>query len=226
MKNNNLKVYSLLSMLYLTFILSADVLFYKIIQLGSIVMTVGSFITPFWFVITDIVAEVYGYNLARKLVWSGLLCSFIFTFICASLIKLPSPLSWHYQIYYDHILGSLPRIYLGSVVGFFTGSFVNAYLIVKWKALTRGKYFAFRSIGSSGIGQLAFTIVTIFIDLIHVVPVSQILEIITVSFSIKIMITPILAFPSSLITLYIKKLEGIDVYDHNISYNPFKVISD
>src|SRR5690349_2776162 len=91
------KFYALLSMIYITFILIANVLIYKIVQIGPFIFTVGSFVTPFWFVITDIVAEVYGYQLVRKLIWSGIICGLIFTVVCAFLIQFPSPSSWPHQ---------------------------------------------------------------------------------------------------------------------------------
>jgi len=80
------KAFTFLSMIYITLILVADVLIYKIANFGPLTLTVGSLVTPFWFVMTDIVAEVYGYKLARKLIWSGIACGFLFTLICVVLI--------------------------------------------------------------------------------------------------------------------------------------------
>jgi len=168
------KAFSFLSMVYITIILAADVLIYKIAQVGSFTITVGSLVIPFWFIITDVIAEVYGYQLTRKLIWSGIICSILFTVVCATLIQLPSPVLWLHQVAYDQVLGQLPRVLFGYVVGVIAGGFVNTYLITKWKILTRGKYFFLRSIGSSGIGQLTFTIVTLSLDLSGIMPFSVI----------------------------------------------------
>jgi uncharacterized integral membrane protein (TIGR00697 family) len=183
---NQYKAFPLLSMLYITIILAADVLIYKIAQCGSFTFTVGSLVTPFWFLMTDIIAEVYGYQLTRRLIWSGILCGFLFTMVCVPLIHLPSPASWQYQAAYDQVLGKLPRVLLGCIIGVVAGAFANTYLITKWKILTRGKYFWLRSIGSSGSGQLVFTIVTISLDMVGVLPFHNILQLITLSFTIKI----------------------------------------
>jgi queuosine precursor transporter len=220
---NQYKAFSLLSMIYITFILSADVLIYKLIHVGSLVMTVGSFITPFWFVLADISAEVYGYQLTRRLIWSGILCGLVFTIIAASLIQLPSPEFWHYQPAYDQVLGKLPRIFIGSFAGVILGGFLNAYLISRWKILLHGKYFWLRSLGSSGTGQLVFTLVTVLFDLTGVVPIPKIIQIITISLIIKISVEILLTLPSMFLVKYLKQLEGIDVYDYNINFSPFKL---
>lgn len=217
------KAFSFLSMLYITFVLAANVLIYKLIHIGSITMTVGSFVTPFWFITADIIAEVYGYQLARRLIWSGILCSFIFMGICFSLIHLPSPSFWQYQSAYNQVLGKLPRVFVGSILGIVIAAFMNSYFITKTKILVHGKYFWVRSVASSVTGQLIFTAITIVFDLMSTLPFHQILQFILISISIKIIITSIVALPSSFIVYYLKKLENIDVYDFDTNFNPFKL---
>jgi uncharacterized integral membrane protein (TIGR00697 family) len=216
------KFFHLLSMIYVTIILAADVLIYKVTQIGSITFTVGSLVIPFWFLLTDIIAEVYGYQLTRRLIWSGILCGFLFTLACVSLIHLPSPSFWQYQGAYNQVLGKLPRILLGCVAGIFAGAFANTYLITKWKILVRGRYFWIRSIASSGMGQLIFTIVTLSFDMLGILPFNNIIKFIILSFTIKIIVTTLFAFPSWILILALKKLENIDIYDYNTNFNPFK----
>lgn len=217
------KAFSLLSMIYITIVLAADVLIYKIATFGSLTITVGSLITPFWFVITDIIAEVYGYQLTRRLIWSSIVCSVLFTLVCSMLIQLPSPSFWQYQAAYDQVLGKLPRVLLGCIAGIIIGAFANTYLITKWKILVRGKYFWLRSVGSSAIGQLTFTAVTILFDLLGVIPFNKVLQLISISFTIKLIVTALVALPSTFFVAYLKWLENIDIYDHNIDFNPFKL---
>lgn len=217
------KALTFLSMIYITLILTADVLIYKIAHIGSLTLTVGSLVTPFWFVMTDIIAEVYGYQIARRLIWSGIACGFLFTGICVTLIHFPSPETWPYQPAYDQVLGKLMRVFTGSVAGVTIGAFTNTYLITKWKILAQGKFYWLRSIGSSATGQLAFTVVTLLYDLFGMLPFSQIAQLIWVSFTIKLILTPLLAIPSSIIVYYLKKLENIDIYDYKTNFNPFKL---
>lgn len=210
-------------MIYITLILAADVLIYKIVNFGSLTLTVGSLVTPFWFVMTDIIAEVYGYQIARRLIWSGMACGFLFTVICVTLIHFPSPETWPYQPAYDQVLGKLPRIFMGSVAGVIIGAFTNTYLITKWKVLVQGKYFWLRSIGSSATGQLAFTVITLVFDLFGVLPFYQVAQLILISFTIKVILTPLFTIPSTIFVYYLKKIEDIDIYDYNTNFNPFRL---
>lgn len=217
------KAFFFLAMIYITLILSADVLIYKIIHVGWLTMTVGSLVTPFWFMMTDIIAEVYGYQLTRRLIWAGIICGFVFMVICSSLIQLPSPFLWPYQSAYDQVLGKLPRVFLGSFLGIMAAAFANTYLLTKWKILVRGKYFWIRSIGSSAVGLLVFTIITLTYDLGGIVPISEIVEFISISCAIKFLIISILAAPSAIVAHYLKGLEDIDIYDHATNFNPFSL---
>jgi uncharacterized integral membrane protein (TIGR00697 family) len=223
LQKSQYKALTFLSMVYITLILAADVLIYKIAHVGSLTLTVGSLVTPFWFVMTDIIAEVYGYQIARRLIWSGIACGFLFTIICVSLINFPSPETWPYQPAYDQVLGKLVRVFIGSVAGVIIGAFTNTYLITKWKILIHGKYFWLRCIGSSAIGQLAFTIITLSWDLFNVLPFNQITQLILISFTIKLVLTALFAIPSSIFVYYLKKLEHIDIYDYKTNFNPFKL---
>jgi uncharacterized integral membrane protein (TIGR00697 family) len=223
LQKSQYKALSFLSMIYITLILAADVLIYKIVQFGSLTLTVGSLVTPFWFVMTDIIAEVYGYQIARRLIWSGIACGFLFTLICVTLIHFPSPENWPYQPAYDQVLGKLVRVFIGSIAGVIIGAFTNTYLITKWKLLVQGKYFWLRSIGSSATGQLAFTVITLLFDLSGILPFNQITQLILISFTIKLTLTLLFAMPSSIIVYYLKKLENIDVYDYRTNFNPFKL---
>lgn len=217
------KALTLLSMIYITIILAADVLIYKISYINPITFSVGSLVTPFWFIISDIISEVYGYEECKKLIWSAIVCGFIFAIVCTLLIHLPAPTGWQYQPAYEQVLGKLFRVFIGSVVGIAVGAFMTTYLVQKWKILTQRKYFWFRAICASATGQLAFTIVTLLYDLIGIISINQISHLILISFSIKLFVAILLVYPATAVAFYLKKLEGIDVYNYNINFNPFKL---
>jgi queuosine precursor transporter len=216
------KCLTFISMVYITIMLAANVLIYKMTTLHGITMTVGSFITPMWFMIGDVVTEVYGYKESKKLIINSLICSLLFTILCFTLVNFPTPKIWPYQVYFNYIIGALPRIFAGSILGLSLGLFLNAYLLSKWKILIKGKYFILRSIGASIIGQLIFTCTTIFFDLFHHNSFTQILEIISVSCVIKLLSLLIFALPCSILVFSLKKIEGID--DFNImTINPLNI---
>ena len=51
---------NLLCMLYTTIILAANILVFRMILIGSLNISAGAYLIPFWFILADIIAEVYG----------------------------------------------------------------------------------------------------------------------------------------------------------------------
>ena len=68
-KNINIKFILPLSLLYLTIYLTADSVAYKMVSIGAILEPGPPFIFPLSYALADIVAEVYGYSMAKKLIW-------------------------------------------------------------------------------------------------------------------------------------------------------------
>lgn len=216
----------IMAMLYATINVASTSLVYKIVSFGAAVITAGALLSPLWYLFGDIIAEVYGYKQARKVIWVGLFCELVFISFCSSMIHLPSPAYWHYQNDYNVVLGRLPRIYIGSIVGTLAGSFLNAFIITKTKIVAKGKYFWLRSILSNAVGQFVFSFATAFTDLFGVIPVFDVIKVVIVSYIVKVCFLPILAMPSSIIASYLKQLEGVDVYDIGSSFNPFRGFSE
>jgi queuosine precursor transporter len=210
-------------MFYMTIKLATVLLIYKIITIGSITTTAATLIIPLWFVTGDIIAEVYGYNISKQVIWTALLCQFVFAFICALLIHLPSPSNWTHQEAYNHVLGNLPRIVFASFLAIVCSAFINAYIVSQWKVLLKGKLFWLRSLGASIIGEFVFVFLALSVEFLGVVPIYTLFQLITLSFLMKVITNPILVIPSAILTAFIKKIEGVEVYDYDLEFNPLKI---
>ena len=214
-----------LTMFYMTIKLITILLIYKIVQIGPIQTTAATLVIPLWFLTGDIIAEVYGYQIAKQVIWIVLICQFIFAGVCSSLIFLPSPSGWPLQGAYDHVLGNLPRVTLASFIAITCGSFVNAYAISRWKVLLQGKYFWMRSLGASIVGETIFTLLAFSIEFFGIVPFNNVIHLVMISLLAKIIISPILLLPSAFVTALIKTVEGVEIFDKHIEFNPFKTRS-
>src|SRR5438552_2766771 len=91
------KYLTFLCMLYMTIKLTTVVLIYKIITIGPFSASASTLVIPFWFVMGDVITEVYGYKVARHMIWMAIICQFIFAFACAGLIALHAPIGWSHQ---------------------------------------------------------------------------------------------------------------------------------
>ena len=139
-------------------------------------------------------------------------CALIFSLIVIAADSLPVPSNWQHLHDYQFVFRHLFRTLLGGgIIGMIGGAFFNGYLLSRWKILWNGKYFLFRSIGSSAVEQLLQTVLGCFLLYTAVVPVKQIIEMILPIYFIQLLGCIILSFPGALIVRWLKKAEGVDV---------------
>ena len=195
---------------------------YKMISIHGIIETGAIFIFPLSYAIADIITEVYGYQIARQIVWVAVICGFIYSCVLQIVNALPPASFWHdnksYQVVYSHILRAYGAFTLASIIG----NFINIYIISKWKINLRGKYFWLRSLVSTGIGELSFTLISASLAFIGVVPLSKIILLMLDGYLLKMIYCIVTVWPAYFIAVLLKQAEGTDVYDYGINYNPLK----
>lgn len=216
-----------LSMLYLGFLMTSYILSYRFVNVFSILTVSSTFIIPFVYALSDIITEIYGYQEIRKVIWCSTLVLFIVSLSLSWLTMLPADQKFatftsSYQVVFGHIV----RVCLSNILGLLIGMFLNSYILVKLKIAMDGKHFFFRSLVSSAIGELLFTATVYSIVQFHISPWKDVLEMIMVSYSVKIIFTLF----SSIITAYVikpivLKVEGKDKFIITNNYNPFKFYS-
>lgn len=211
-----------IAMLYMSLVILCSIVGFKLILTPYGVMSGASLVCPFLFLMGDIVAEVYGYKLALQLFFSGLICKLILVVVSYLIISLPSPPEWGHQAAYDLIIGHLPKIYTYSIFGMMTSWILNAFVLTRWKYIVQGKYFWFRSIATSGGGEIIFSVISVTLTLFGTVPMHDIPSIVTWSFSLKIAFTILFAYPITLVVNWLKRTEKVDIYDNKFGINPFK----
>jgi hypothetical protein len=209
-----------LSMFYICIMISSELLVSKPVNMPIGITTAATFIFPLWFILNDIIAEVYGYKECRYFLLLGFSITFIFNLICFYFIKLPSPIDWKYQPYLDFTYGSLLRIEMSTFIAFMVSGFINIRLLTKWKILMSGKYFWLRSVGSSAVAEIIYSSINVLVVFLGKLPISHIPIIMFWSYILKLLYTLILAYPAMLIVQLIKKIDKVDVYDSPESLIP------
>lgn len=217
----NYKALILLIMIYLSITLTAGAMVNKTVSIWIGFVQGGAVITPLWYALADIMTEVYGYEISRQILWSSLISQFIFSLLSFLIIHLPSPVFWHGQESYKFVFGNTLRIFFSGMIAYLISGFINIIIISKWKILVTGKYFSLRNITTSLFSEMIYTVLIIPMISLGKLPFEKILIIITSSFLLKLVYAMVIGLFSSKIVKYLKKLEGIDVYDYNINYNPF-----
>ncbi len=103
----NSKCILALAMLYITFSVAADAVAYKFCLIGHFVESGATILFPITYTLGDIVTEVYGYSMARRFIWFGLICELIFALLLELVIRFPSPPDFQHQAEYSNIFRPL-----------------------------------------------------------------------------------------------------------------------
>lgn len=212
-----------LTMLYLTIYLISVSIAYKMVNIGIALDPAPPFIFPLTYAISDIIAEVYGLGIAKKVIWLTLLCQFFFAFAIYLLIHLPSPGFWHHQAEYNYVFGHIIQFVFSGFVAVVSSSFVNVYIISKWKVLMHGKHLWFRCLASSLIGGFVLiSVIVVFAYANHLGEWQLALKMFVSIYVLETLYAMLLVFPTWLTCGLLKRVENIDVYDTKATFNPFK----
>lgn len=217
------KILIIISMIYMSIMLCNAILTNRYIGSDALFVLGGTFTSPFVFVLDDIIAEIYGYKIARSLILTGFIAQTLFVVICLLAINSPYPSFFNEQTAYTTVLGwSLLRINISGFFAYILANLANSYILTRWKVLLKGRYFWLRSLGSSTISEALYSLIAIFMMEIASIPLKRILQVVAISFSIKVIYSIVLAGPANLLVNYLKKITGIDVYDFPTQFTPFK----
>jgi uncharacterized integral membrane protein (TIGR00697 family) len=214
-----LKYLTFIVMIYVTVKLIILALSDKILMIFGVHVAAGSLVIPVWFIIGDIIAEVYGYKVAKMCLYWSIVCQILFAVTCASLVNVASPTGLN-QLFYSQAFDRLPLLALISCISVFTSGLLNAYVITKWKALLKGKHFILRSLGSSAIGELIFSFIAVSLQFFGVVSFKTITELVLVSLTIKLIVNPLIIIPSSFFVRMLKNKESLELLSEAENLHP------
>jgi uncharacterized integral membrane protein (TIGR00697 family) len=207
--------------LFVTCLIAANTIAVKIFSLGSIALPAAVIVFPLSYIFGDILTEVYGYRMARRVIWLGFLCNLVFVVFVWLGQQLPSADFWGGQEAYDAILGYTPRILLASFAGYLVGEFINSYILAKLKVITKGRWLWLRTIGSTVVGQGLDTALFIVIAFggTSLFVVDMILWHWLAKVTIEVAATPL----TYKVVNFLKKKDATDVYDKDTDFNPLTI---
>jgi len=223
MKNKVSVLFMLAGILFAACLLISNILASKILMIGPWSAPAGVLIFPLAYIINDVIAEVWGFRKARLIIWAGFGVNVLAViFFSLGIIVPPAPF-WQGQDAFASVLGSTPRIVAASLLAYLLGSFLNAYVMSRFKVLTKGKGFSFRAIFSTLVGESADSSVFISIAFTGIFPAEVILKMIVTQALLKT-VYEIVILPLTVWTVkQVKKIENTDTFDYSVSYNPFRL---
>jgi uncharacterized PurR-regulated membrane protein YhhQ (DUF165 family) len=221
--NNNSKFTKHLTLLVgiycISFILPTILLKKSIIIPLFGVIPISILFTGTYFILLDVITEVYGYYEGKKTLYTGLITYTIFVFVMEFVLTINCEFSYNNQSY-NTIFENIYITWFSVAFCTLVFDIFNIRLLSKWKFLYRGKYFIFRSIGSSSFAIILFSFITnlfAFRQQIFNGDIKFYLNITFISITAKIISLVIFSVPAMFLIEYLKKSEQLDItYNTNI----------
>ena len=215
--------FMLLGILFNVCLIAANLLETKVIQVFGITVTAGLLVFPVSYIINDCIAEVWGFRKARLIIWSGFAMNFFVVMLGLIAVALPAAPFWEGEEHFDFVFGMAPRIVAASLMAFLVGSFLNAYVMSKMKVASRGRHFSARAILSTLAGETADSLIFFPVAFGGIIAWRELLIMMCIQIILKSMYEVIILPVTIRVVKAIKKIDGSDVYDTDISYNVLKV---
>jgi len=223
MKREVSVLFMLAGILFATCLLISNILATKILMIGPWAAPAGVLIFPIAYILNDVITEVWGFGKARLIIWTGFAVNVLAVLFFTVGIVVPGAPFWQNQEAFSTILGNTPRIVAASLSAYLVGSFLNAFVMSRMKVMTGGKGFSGRAILSTVIGESADSLIFISIAFAGIFPIGVLVTMIFTQAMLKtvyeILILPITVW----VVGFVKRVEGVDTFDTNLSYNLFRV---
>ena len=215
--------FMIMGIVFIVSLIVSNLLETKILMLGPVTATAGLLLFPISYIINDCITEVWGYKKARLVIWSAFAMNFMVVGVAQLAIILPAAPFWEGGAHFDFVFGMTPRIVTGSLCAFLAGSFTNAYIMSKMKVSSGGRNFSLRAIVSTLAGESIDSLIFFPIAFAGMIPNDKLLIMIGTQALLKSAYELIVLPVTIRVVRYVKKIDGSDVYDTNVSFNPFKI---
>ncbi|GEM_PF-2915586 len=221
--DGHLKYYFVLVTCYAGVFLGSQISSIKLVSVYGLTMTGSFFVCPTLYIFISVISEVYGYKNARLAVWCGFLLSAIFIFIVNIVGLMPASPVWTEGEAYNTVLILGTRSVAASFVSTFLTDFIAIYMMARNRLRFLGRSLPQR-IFKATLAAVLIEIIS-YIGLAYYGVISNEALLVLMFFEyIKKILLVLLFFPIILYGVYVfKRLEGIDVFDFETDFNPFKL---
>lgn len=175
MKTFKTKILPVLFGVYCASLMIQNVLATKTIDIAMFTVTTGVLVSPFVFIVQDVVSELFGYEKAKKMIFVSFAMNFLAAILFQFAIVLPPSVSFANQEAFASVLGSTLRITCASFAAYVTGSILNTKIMSQLKE-RHGKSLFVRAISSTVVGQFLDNAIFSFGAFAFVLPVPVIVS--------------------------------------------------
>jgi len=216
------RYYELLVNAFVVILLVSNLVAQKICKIGPFTLSGAQLLFPITYIFGDVFTEVYGYAGSRRAIWVGFGASALMAIMGMITVALPPHPDWRNQEAFALVFGFVPRVVASSLIAFWAGEFANSFVLAKMKLLTEGKYLWMRTVGSTVVGQAVDTVIVIVLLFAGRESLSTIVNLIMSGYIAKVIYEAAATPMTYAVVNFLKRGEGVDVYDRGTSFTPFK----
>jgi len=159
---------TILSSIFIAGLISANLLGAKVTTIFGITMSVAIFSYPLTFLMTDVIAEVYGKKKAQQVVYAAFIAQILVLFLTWLSIVLPPATRYTTNDAYVTVFQGSLRMIIASLVAFIFAQAHDIWAFEWWKKKTHGKYLWIRNNASTIVSQAIDTLLFMYIAFYHI----------------------------------------------------------
>ena len=215
--------FMIMAVLFSVCLIASNLYASKIFSVMGITLPGAVIIFPISYILNDCLCEVYGYRKARLVIWIGFAMNLFIVLMSQLVVALPAASFWTGNEAFHLVFGATPKALVASMLGFLAGSTLNAWVMSKMKVASNGRRFSLRAVLSSSVGESADSLIFIPI-MFWSIGLKAMLLMMLAQVVTKVVYEIVILPVTNVVVKWVKRREGIDTYDREISYNPFKIL--
>lgn len=224
---NIYKLHNLFLVLCVAVMLVCDTVAFATVDLFGFRFSASGIIFPIDFLLLGVVTNGYGYKAAGRIVWFMILSQLIFV-LFVNLISvlgrnIQNPTQGAYFLLYQHMW----RLIFSSSTAILASYFLNDFLVSIFKVRTKflEQKTVIRILIGAAVSQALLVSIAYPINFYGIYSFREIVHIAFNTWAYKMVCVFALMPVVAVLVLVIKRVDNADIYDRDISYNPFFVFS-
>jgi uncharacterized integral membrane protein (TIGR00697 family) len=220
------KYLGMLAILSVIFNVITNVIGARLVIFGGASVSVSVYTFPMFFLLSDILTEVYGYAQARNVLWISISARVLAGVVIWLTLLIPASPIFKDEAAYQLVLSSGLRMAAAGIVAGWAGDIFNSYILAKMKIWNKGNHMWLRFTGSTFLGEIVNSLAFFSIAFVGKMPIDALFYGMAMSCLAKTL-WEIIALPITYpVVKWLKKVEGIDHYDRRTDFNPFITDAD
>ena len=227
----------IVAVLFVTVLIASNIIAVKPITIlpiqwfgdPAIILPASIIIFPISYIVGDVLTEVYGFRIARGVIWLGFGANLLVVGALWVTGIIPGAFFWGEadQGSYGRILGQVGGIVVASFAAYLVGELSNSTVLALLKYRMRGRLLWVRTLGSTVVGQGLDSFIFIFLafGLFGDWSGAALLGAALAQWTVKILYEAAATPLTYLVVGYLKRKEDLDVTDAPRSFNPLGVFA-